>query len=479
MTGVPLPDATLSTLYSCLDDVALLIYCSVCQQWRHVARRDEALWRQRVASRWQCRQKPSSMWKFWRQLVAAREASPLGAALTTASRMSDVAAACAEMCNQHESDAATGLPREDRLHSDSGESLSHADGGERLSARSRGAPSCTLGSHRGHVSRGLASEEIETMTWQQRYVAWRRDEARCSLEKEELCYDLALDSRRSLHGAIGPRTGNDDTYLGHFPRRWVLVDGADMDDLRYLGDEMQFLACGTVEARSCLLKLDDDYPFVQWRWRWAEEGKGSKIVLYTLRHPRRRSASESTSSDDELSEHVFAAPEYTFDVFRASDGGFMLTHWSAESVMLASREKTEEEHIYRVYGELRCPSFVRQAIDRMAQGKLPPTVVFPASLTSFERLAVHRYSEQLGMHHLSTGVGLERRITVMAVPQARRVPATVLADTGTPEEDAGSGETASTLEAESDESAEEVVLPLVLEAETWEDIHKQGTASFT
>merc|ERR1712008_498380 len=173
-----------------------------------------------------------------------------------------------------------------------------------------------------------------------------------------------------------------------FPRRWVLVSGALRED--FLGDELQFHADRTVEARSCLLLLAP--PVVRWSWDWAPEQSGTAITI---------------STDGAAGEGSFNC---VLVVHRAEDAGFVLQ--GPGDLKLCSREKTLEEHTYRRYNELQCPGYTRDALNDIVQGRLRTPHTFPESLTSFERLTVHRFADRLGLQHDSRGTGLGRHIVV-------------------------------------------------------------------
>merc|ERR1712232_521258 len=102
------------------------------------------------------------------------------------------------------------------------------------------------------------------------------------------------------------------------------------------------------------------------------------------------------------------------------------------------------EHRYRRYRDLHPPPALSRQLRALAgkfaddeddlggAGKSPATsrsvrqrdrelrpgerVSFSPSLTSFERLAVHRLAEELGLFHESTGVGLGRQLHVWRPP---------------------------------------------------------------
>jgi len=150
---------------------------------------------------------------------------------------------------------------------------------------------------------------------------------------------------------------------------------------------MQFNADGSVDARSCLLALVPD-PAGTWQWRFS--GDGLRVVLHCR-------LDDGVSGDIEL------------EVARARDGGFLLF---VDDLVLCSREKTQEEHVYRSYSILRYPEQLYREVQGLAGGRLPTPYAFPPTLTSFERLVVHRLAENLGLRHDSRGFGVQRRIVV-------------------------------------------------------------------
>lgn len=225
--------------------------------------------------------------------------------------------------------------------------------------------------------------------WHARYVRASMDLRRQTLANtEEVCDDFPLDCHgsRRVQGNIPPA----------FARRWVLVAGALSPD--FLGDEAQFNADGSVGARCCLLLLEPD-PLATWSWRFSDGG--DQVVL-------------SPHLEGERS------PDVTLWVARARDGGFVLR--GPRGVVLCSREKTEEEHIYRCYGILNLPSGFSSILNNVKEGRCPTPYSFPATLTSFERLAVHRLADHYGLIHGSRGRGVDRHIIVWVAIDAVEAP---------------------------------------------------------
>lgn len=212
-------------------------------------------------------------------------------------------------------------------------------------------------------------QQAEAGTWHARFVLAELDARREQISLEELCYDLARDPRRG-----GARFG----------RRWMLAAGAARPE--WLTDEMCFGPCGSIDARSCLLGLNGSAD-TMWTWRFPEDGG--------------RNAVELRNQDD---------MPVRLDVLRTSDAGFALK--GPSGLVLTSRERTEEEHLYRSYNVLRFPRMVTAMLEAVYDGRLPTPCVFPERITSFERLATHQLASRLGLLHESTGVGLSRRIIV-------------------------------------------------------------------
>jgi len=219
-------------------------------------------------------------------------------------------------------------------------------------------------------------DALEALSWQQKFLLAEADLHRSVMTEAELCNDIVFD----------PRSPNG---MSRFPRRWVLVSGALRVD--FLGDEMQFHADRTVEARSCLLLLAAQI-LVRWSWDWAPEETGRAMII---------------STDGSAGEEIRL---YRLEVHRAEDGGFVLQ--GPFDLKLCSREKTVEEHVYRRYNELQCPGYTRNILNDIVKGRLETPHVFPESLTSFERLTVHRTADRLGLLHDSRGTGLGRHIVV-------------------------------------------------------------------
>eukprot|EP00928_Gymnodinium_smaydae_P090921 TRINITY_DN7462_c0_g1_i1.p1 TRINITY_DN7462_c0_g1~~TRINITY_DN7462_c0_g1_i1.p1 ORF type:complete len:374 (+),score=91.18 TRINITY_DN7462_c0_g1_i1:81-1202(+) len=198
--------------------------------------------------------------------------------------------------------------------------------------------------------------------------------------ESELCDDSCMDPRK------GP--------AARFPRRWVLGGGAYSEE--FLGDELCFVDGGWVEPRNCLLALGAS-PSARWGWRLARDG--ASVDLATV--PAEGGGGQASVS-------------ISLAVERSSDAGFLLR--GPAGLLLRSREKTREEHCYRQYGVLQYPPPLRRfLVDFATRGGTSVAHRFPASLTSFERLAVHRLAETLGLRHDSRGFGLDRQIAVWKV----------------------------------------------------------------
>jgi len=234
---------------------------------------------------------------------------------------------------------------------------------------------CRMQSHT--VQQHLHAKSLdEALSWQQRFLLAEADLHRSMLTETELCNDVAFDLRSS-------------DGRSRFPRRWVLVSGAFRED--FLGDEMQFNVDRTIEARSCLLLLAPQM-LVRWSWDWDSEQTGMAITI----------ATDGTAGE--------GSRKYDLEVHRAEDGGFVLQ--GPMNLKLCSREKTVEEHVYRRYNNIQCPGYTRNLLNDVVQGRLQTPHEFPKSLTSFERLTVHRFADRLGLQHDSRGIGLGRHVVV-------------------------------------------------------------------
>eukprot|EP00747_Dinoflagellata_sp_TGD_P178550 gnl/TRDRNA2_/TRDRNA2_27638_c0_seq1.p1 gnl/TRDRNA2_/TRDRNA2_27638_c0~~gnl/TRDRNA2_/TRDRNA2_27638_c0_seq1.p1 ORF type:complete len:359 (+),score=56.72 gnl/TRDRNA2_/TRDRNA2_27638_c0_seq1:66-1142(+) len=326
-----IPDEVLPSVFEVLDLPALLKAGAARHRWRNAAAIG-GTWKEFFATRWRNRQKPESVRKCWLALLQAGDAV---------------------------------------------------------------APSLTLTADTmppaGHI-RKKAALEVHSVgdfvspnpgSWHDRFMRAEADRWRPKIRASELCDDAICDPY-----------GKHDTSCStrrYFPRRWVITAGALHEE--FLGDELQFNADGSIEARSCLLLLA---PSPETRWRWRFSGGDSAIV------------------------EVFGEPEagvpvvVSFEVSRSFDAGFILRAkgpWPS-GLTLCSREKTLEEHMYRCYGAVGFPIQLQRVLIGVATGEFGTPYFFPPSLTSFERLAVHRCAEALWLRHDSRGIGLGRQIVV-------------------------------------------------------------------
>ncbi|CAE8681185.1 unnamed protein product [Polarella glacialis] len=201
----------------------------------------------------------------------------------------------------------------------------------------------------------MSSEAGEARTWHQRSILAEKNHWRTKLSDAELCEDVLPDSRGSGHTA-------------RFPRCWVLAAGALHEE--FLGDELRFNVDGSVEARHCLMRL-------------------MQLTCHNL--PVTGEGLADVNNDDE------PLISCVLDVQRSR---------VPRGIALCSREKTEEEHIYRRYGEL---------LNRVVEEEqLTPFALSP-SLTSFERLATHSFADHLGLMTLAVGEAPAERKTVRSV----------------------------------------------------------------
>ncbi|CAE8595724.1 unnamed protein product [Polarella glacialis] len=157
---------------------------------------------------------------------------------------------------------------------------------------------------------------------------------------------------------------------------------------------------GSVEARSCLMLLIPRLD-VRWRWAWQPGCTALELTCHNL------SVGDEDLADADRDEPLMNC---LLDVQRSKDSGFILH--GPGGIALCSREKTEEEHVYRRYGDLRIPSCIQELLRRVVDGQHVTPFALSPSLTSFERLATHRFAEQLGLMHGSHGTGLRRRLFV-------------------------------------------------------------------
>lgn len=370
-----LPCEVLPCVCAALDAKAALAVGAAAHAWRLAAAgNSEATneaWRRRFIHFWRVRQKPGFMRAWWHKLLASGAAEPAALALTAT------------------------LPKGEAIDLEEELPFQPPSPAE---ASSLAAPP-TAG---------------PTSLWHQRFVRATADLRRAHLTEAELCFDVALDRRAAAEPR--PRSRGDaeaqsaDQVVGPpvapapaFARRWVLAAGALRAD--FLGDELHFRTDGSVEARSCLFGLLPS-PTADWQWRLA--GGGCQVVLSC--QPERQWGEEEVV--------------VVLVVERASDGGFILR--GNQGLILCSREKTEEEHIYRNYSILRFPPSLRIVMEELADGRRHTPHAFPPALTSFERLAVHRLAEGLALRHDSRGVGVHRRIVVWrpgeAVPPEHALP---------------------------------------------------------
>merc|ERR1712217_717465 len=180
---------------------------------------------------------------------------------------------------------------------------------------------------------------------------------------------------------VSPWTSDVPIHERRFPRRWVLAVGGFAEN--FLGDEMHFNPDGSVESRSCLLLLSHS-PDTIWRWELALDRTYVSLCS--------------------------GSASFIFRLRRSVDAGFVL--WGDDGVVLCSREKTAEEHLYRRYSLLHFPAGLRMVLEDLAAGRKATPYNFPPTLTSFERLAAHRLSDELRLQHDSVGIGLNRHIVV-------------------------------------------------------------------
>lgn len=206
--------------------------------------------------------------------------------------------------------------------------------------------------------------------WHQRFVHAIKYGLRISLSRQDLCEDLYYEM---------PKGAEPQPYL----RRWVLARG-ELDDV-FCGDEIAFLPNGLVEPRSSLLS-------------WQLQHEGTVVVL------------KRNDLDHGYPHAGYIRSQLILQVHRDDKGGFVLCGHRGH--LFFSREKTEMEHQYRKYGIFHAPKWIRAELESLATRPLPSPYVFSPKLTAFERLAIHRVSDELGLSHESHGVGLERNIVV-------------------------------------------------------------------
>lgn len=211
-----------------------------------------------------------------------------------------------------------------------------------------------------------------TSTWYRSFVSAAWDMWTRSVPTNgELCYDFCWDERASEN----------------FPRSWCLSEGDEIDGV--IGGELQFQLDKSIHA-------GDGCP---WKWRWWQ----AHCCDWSYQpHWHVQLWRQTWDHRDETIE---------FHMCRSADAGFVMV--SSDGITLRSREKTIEEHIYRRYGgEPSCPRDVRKALQNISDAAHPLNVQMPSELTSFERLCAHRHADRLGLHHLSSGVGLARSIKI-------------------------------------------------------------------
>lgn len=379
-----LPAEVLPSICAFLEAPPAAAAAATSRAWRQAALGDSEAWRQRFVDFWRVRQKPSLLRAWWLELLACGAVEPAALTLTAPLQAEVPQPESPSSSEQGERQRTPSRPQSERERKRR----------ERMRRWLR----------RSNDAAGVPAEATQEVAnaasslWHSRFVLAARDLQRSALTKAELCFDVAMDRHETSSDSEDVRQegrGERRRQRVAYGRRWVLAEGAYRED--FLGDELKFNPDGTVDPRSCLFALVPD-PMVTWRWRLA--GGGHWVVL-------------STNLDGQRGEDGLVV---VLTVERARDGGFLLR--SPQGLLFCSREKTEEEHLYRSYNVLRFPASLQVVMEDLAIGHRPTPYAFPTTLTNFERLVVHRLAESLGLRHDSRGYGVQRRIVVWRIEDA-------------------------------------------------------------